>query len=329
MSVHIDYESVDFKSPGSVANGEGVLEVSWDDILWAALTIGRPNREYVFRHGVSSAYEALFRLSLVRMALEQRGSRGTRLWRTAAARTLDPSEKGAINYFLGLAFAKMFAAKCLNVHWLLHLDVFRPQLNTVLAGRSRPDLVGQTPEGHWVALECKGRISRPNSKAKERAKSQAARVVSVNGQAPVLCVGAITYFRNDVAEFFWQDPEPNPEQVKRPVALEAPPESWRYPYLPVLRLIEANSPSTRVLTDQLVLTRVESADVEVGIHPTVLRRLLSGAVDDPRPLNHLAEHDLPEGSPWQYRRDGIAVVTGKTWSAPFVEGEGQSGLEVR
>jgi hypothetical protein len=132
MTLRIDYSSDGFPTAGPVANGSATLGTTWNELLWAALTVGRPNRQYVFRHGTPSAYEGLFRLSLVRMALEQSGPTATRLRRTAAARTLDPSEKGAINYFLGLAICKLFAAKLLNVPWLLHLDVFRPMLNPIL-----------------------------------------------------------------------------------------------------------------------------------------------------------------------------------------------------
>ena len=76
--------------------------------LWAALTLGRPNLNFVFRHGQASQYEALFRLSLVRMALEQRPA-GSRLRRTSAFKALDPTEKGAVNYFVGMTFCKLFA----------------------------------------------------------------------------------------------------------------------------------------------------------------------------------------------------------------------------
>jgi len=48
----------------------GELDVTWDDILWAAMTVGRPNRHDVFHHGTASIHEAIFRTSLVRMALE-------------------------------------------------------------------------------------------------------------------------------------------------------------------------------------------------------------------------------------------------------------------
>src|SRR5713101_4439902 len=187
--LRIDYESEGFGPSVAVPNGSGVLQVSWHDLLWAALTVGRPNRQYVFRHGLASQYEALFRLSLMRMALEQSGKHAYRLRRTQAARTLDPSEKGAVNYFIGIAIAKLFADLCLDAPWMLHLDVFRPQLNAVLSGRSRPDLVGQTNGGAWVALECKGRLSVPSAQAKDKAKDQAQRVVHINGVVPAYNVG--------------------------------------------------------------------------------------------------------------------------------------------
>jgi hypothetical protein len=181
MTLRIDYNSEDFPTTGPVSNGSATLETNWNELLWAALTVGRPNRQYVFQYGAASVYEALFRLSLVRMALQQSGPTATRLRRTAAARTLDPSEKGAINYFLGLTICKLFAARLLQVPWLLHLDVFRPMLNAQLTGRSRPDLVGQRIGGDWVALECKGRLTQPDAETKTKAKAQAERVVRVNG----------------------------------------------------------------------------------------------------------------------------------------------------
>jgi len=122
--LRIPYESEDFPHP--TRNGSFELAVTWDDILWAAVMVGRPNRHYVFRHGRASHYEALFRLSLVRMALEQAGPNAYRLRRTSAAKTLDPTEKGAVSYFLGMTLCKLFASKLLNTPWLIHLDAFRP-----------------------------------------------------------------------------------------------------------------------------------------------------------------------------------------------------------
>ncbi len=112
-ALSIAYETESFPLE-TIRNGKAELPVTWDDVLWAAITVGRPDRYYVFRHGDASMYEAVFRWSLVRMALEQRGFSAYRLRRTIAAKTLDPTEKGAVNYFLGMIFCKLFAARLLN-----------------------------------------------------------------------------------------------------------------------------------------------------------------------------------------------------------------------
>jgi hypothetical protein len=273
MSFGIDYLSEWFQAAGPGANGSATLSATWDDLLWAAITVGRPNRQYVFKHGTASAYEALFRLSLVRMALEQSSPKATRVRRTAAARTLDPSEKGAVNYFLGLAVCKLFADRVLNVPWLLHLDVFRPMLNPVLTGRSRPDLVGQALSGNWITLECKGRVTAPENDAKEKAKLQAQRLISVNGATPAMHIGGIAYFRNEILQFFWRDPASDPLRIKNSFEVLVEPRHWSYHYGPALDLILSNPEYAERMLKEPVLMPVPAADIEIGIHPAVLRMI--------------------------------------------------------
>lgn len=312
--LRIDYESEGFGAGSGVGNGAASLTVSWNDLLWAAMTVGRPNRHYVFRHGAASWYEVLFRLSLVRMSLEQSSPGARRLRRTLAARTLDPSEKGAVNYFLGLAVAKMFADKCLGAPWLLHLDVFRPQLNVQLAGRSRPDLIGQTPAGDWVALECKGRVSPPSADAKDRAKEQAERVTTVNGDVPVVNAGCVTYFRKEVMQFFWRDPEPDPAHVRNPIGVQVSPDSWRSYYAPVLALFSEVDPASTATQDGVLSVRHEGLDITVSIRPQVLRLLLAGLWAEARAT--IAEAPGAEvGS--AMHADGLGVIAGVSWSKPF------------
>lgn len=50
-----------------------------------------------------------FRWTLVRMALEQRGTRSPFLHQTESMKSLDRTEKGMVNYFLGMTFCKLFA----------------------------------------------------------------------------------------------------------------------------------------------------------------------------------------------------------------------------
>ena len=101
-----------------------------DELLWAAITIGRPSTYHVFRYGTASFHEAIFRLSLIRLAVEE--DWGNRLRRTDAFVALDPTEKGMGSYFLGMTLCKLFASRLLNTPWLLHLDVFRSSLSAVI-----------------------------------------------------------------------------------------------------------------------------------------------------------------------------------------------------
>lgn len=298
---------------GTVANGHDELEVTWNDIIWAAVTVGRPNRHYVFRHGAAAIYEAVFRLSLVRMALEQIGPSASRLRRTTAARTLDPTEKGAVNYFLGMTFCKLFAAKLLNTPWLLHLDVFRPHLNPVLSGRSRPDLVGLAHStGQWHAFECKGRSSPPDVRTKTRATYQARRLVSVKGIPCTLHVGAITYLKAETLHFYWRDPRPdNDKGIELPMAADV----WMHYYAPVVDAILGADPDA-LRSGQGTLVDIEGPDVKVGVHPAIAKYLDNRQWDRAqRAAGEAAAAIAAEG----YQPDGLKVVAGLSWSKRFAE----------
>jgi hypothetical protein len=250
------------------------------------------------------------------MALEQRGPTAYRLRRTEAAITLDPSEKGAINYFLGLTVCKLFADQLLNAPWMMHFDVFRPLLNPVLTGRSRPDLVGQTLDGRWVALECKGRASPPDATSKQKAKHQAQRVVSVDGTAPSFLVGGFAYFKNDVLEFYWVDPEPHDSDSREPIGIRFEGNEWRHHYAPTLELIQSRHANFERMLNEPILVPIEEADIQIGIHPRVLRLLLASKWDEAR--RGLIDSNMPVFDV-PYKADGIAVVAGKSWLRPFEE----------
>jgi len=316
MSLEIDYTSEGFPSGSPVTNGDAVLSTTWDELLWAAVTVGRPNRQYVFRYGNASMYEAVFRWSLVRMALEQRTQ--DYLCRTDAARTLDPSEKGAVNYFLGMTFCKLFCARLLNAPWALHLDVFRPQLNPVLTGRSRPDLVAMTNTNDWIALESKGRISLPSAEVKDKAKEQAKRLMRVNGVPPRFHIGCITYFRDDVLQFFWRDPKPAESEPNDPIETKVYDGLWRYYYQPVFELIHSHSHNFTEMLRGKALLPIEELDIAVGIHPLIFEVLSQARWGDAKQICQenatLLHHD-------GYRPDGIRIAAGKSWSLPFNEFE--------
>ena len=312
--MNITYESEDFPIPGPVRNGTGILSVSWDDIIWAALTVGRPNRHYVFQHGQASLYEALFRLSAVRMTIEQRTPMARGFRRTNAAKSLDPSEKGAINYFLGLTLCKLFADKVLRTPWLLHLDVFRDRLNpTLMSGRSRPDLVGLSLDGDWMAMESKGRASKPTTKDRGKAKKQAKRISSINGVPVDWRIGGFAFFDNDLLRFHWIDPQPDGRQPREVIPLSVTEdEIWQFYYAPLLDLIGSDRAERMLRDEEPVFFR--EADFGIQIEPTVLKLLVAGRWVEVGKwcLENGRNTDMRS-----FRSDGLHVIAGDSWGKPF------------
>ena len=257
----------------------------------------------ILAHGEPSLYEAFFRTSLVRMAVEQRPHKAS-LYRTSAFRALDPTEKGAVSYFLGMAVCKLFAYRMLDTPWLLHLDVFKDRLDPkVVGGRSRPDLVGESCSGEWHAFECKGRSSVPSAEERRKAKIQAQRLTRVGSTDCMLHVGAISYFRRERLEFHWRDPEPESTEKLMPLTLELPEDAWRHYYAPALALESGDVP--------VGMSDLRSAaDVEVEIREEVRERLLAEDWTGAR-----IQADETRGS-WEeegFRPDGLRVKVGGAW----------------
>jgi hypothetical protein len=300
MTLRIDFQSRKFPSVYSFRSG--TLEISWDELLWAAITIGRPSTYHVFQHGPASFHEAIFRLSLIRLSLQQGGS--GRLQRTDAFAALDPTEKGMVSYFLGMTLCKLFASRLLATPWLLHLDVFRSRLNPVTLGRSRPDLVGKDSGGAWHAFESKGRTSVPSSDDRTKAKVQAQRLVSVDGQACSLHVGSLAFFRSDELEFYWRDPRPDTEG---PIKLPQPGVEWRYYYEPALSLASMDGDTT-LASDR------ENADVSVTIHPKIRPLLDASRWSEAHEVAGRLGADFKSHG---YQPDGLKVAAGASWSRPL------------
>lgn len=305
--LRLPYTNEAFPS-GVLPNGSHELTVVWDEILWAALTIGRPSVHHAFAHGSASYYEAMFRLSLVRMALEQYGPSATRLRRTSAYKNLDPTEKGAISYFLGMTLCKVFASRLLATPWLLHLDIFKSIIPTSVLGRSRPDLFGQqTGSGDWLSFETKGRASKPSAADRSKAKTQATRLVSVNGNPCTLHVGSFAFFANDALNFHWIDPPPEP---KKPIEVPELGDAWRFYFGPARALWDRFGADARVTAQAGLQMEVPFLDLAILVHPLLTPFfLLENWTGAQRAMLDLGEELKADG----FQADGLRVKSGASW----------------
>jgi hypothetical protein len=322
----IEYTAVDFlPSAAKVKNGTGRDDFAWSDLIWAAITVGRGGWFDVLRFGNPSKYEVIFRACLLKSAIQASWTASS-FECTKAYRNLDPSEKGAVSYFIGLTMCKLFAERFLDVPWLLHLDVYRSQLSPVLLhGRSRPDLVGQSVRGDWVVFESKGRTSVPTQIDKSKAKVQSCRLTHVSGKQVACGVALFSYFCRDELKVFWQDPnqDDESEEPQEPFRIEVQPGDFgrRY-YRPILDFIGTDR-LLRHAEDQRPL-RFEEADFSLAIEPKLLTYLI--AEDYAAAFLFLRETwytaSPPEGiSELVFKKDGIAVVAGDSWNEDQVQRE--------
>lgn len=311
----VAYRAVGFPDSFAAVNGIADMELSWPFFVWSAVSVGRAELFHIIRYGEFSLFEIAYRAAIVFANLCQTDA--GRIERSEAYDGLDPSEKGAISYFLGLTMAKAFAERLLGVPWLLHLDVYRQQLQPLLGGRSRPDLVGQTVTGDWIAIESKGRTNGFDARALDIAKKQTHSLASIDGREPALLIGMVTHFDDGQLQFTTSDP-PRPEHTD-PVHLRFSRSNLVEAYYRPFRTLLAREPDTRILERNGTPYRavpVAAVDVTVGLAVDV--------GDEKVPPAELSARQPSESETHYAGHDGVLVELGSMWSGENMGREPQA-----
>src|SRR5687768_14692589 len=84
---------------GPALAGTHDLLVTWPELVWAAITVGKPGLAYLLSHGMHSVSDMIVRSHTVYANLRQTYSY---FEKSALYDGLDPTEKGATSYFLGM-----------------------------------------------------------------------------------------------------------------------------------------------------------------------------------------------------------------------------------
>src|SRR5690606_36268568 len=93
-----------FRGALTSLNGRHEIQLTLDDLIRAAITVGYSSLPgAIGLYPSNQWWAAAFRVTVVRAYLAERGAR---LARSAAYDRSDPSEKGMISYYLGLAVSK-------------------------------------------------------------------------------------------------------------------------------------------------------------------------------------------------------------------------------
>ncbi|RIV49107.1 hypothetical protein D2V93_14985 [Flagellimonas taeanensis] len=125
-------------------------------------------------------------------------------------------QKRIVSYNLGMAFAKIYAERLLNIPNLTHLETLK-KINAVTfvkqSGKSKePDLVGMTSNGDWHVFEAKGMSTNKLSSEIVVAKNQANQIATIHGQAPTSLSACATYLGPNRILSLIEDPESGEEK---------------------------------------------------------------------------------------------------------------------
>lgn len=298
------------------------------------MTVGKASPQHLLQHGTSSVFDLIARFGILYASLQE--SPAGALYRTGAYGVLDPSEKGAYSYFLGLTATKLIAGRYLDVPWLQHLDVYWGSLQPTFVGGvaphkpvgSRPDLVGLDTSGRWVVMEAKGRSNALPNSVLPSAKTQVGKVVSIGGKPPHLGVAVATSFKKGAFRVDWADPEPDEAGVELAITVDQFASAYYAPLQDVLgadgEVVEAGGVAYRV-------RRVESADALVGVDQRVVDDPVAGvygqlAKTEGTPLSDEGRELEADGlkaplgpvSSAYAGPDGVMVALGPSWSTPVM-----------
>lgn len=231
-----------FHSPYSKinTNGETSLQCRKIDLYRSIITVGNPSFltfKNIHDYGLARAlYDSIFKKIGIIASNIQSDFTGMR--RHPIFESYLSDEKRIISYNLGMAFAKFYSEKILDIPNLIHVEFLKKQ-NAVTfvkqTGNKRPkepDLVGQTVDGKWHVFEAKG-ISTSESHLSGKiteAKKQIQQIATIQGTPPSTGTACATYIGPDRILTYLEDPPSNDGRHVK-VNIEKFVESYYAPFL--------------------------------------------------------------------------------------------------
>lgn len=218
---YINYQSTGYTNNHIHINSNGIQSIRCRklDLYRAMVTVGNPSfisRQKIRDFGLARAiYNSVIeKVGTVWENIESDRT-GMRLHPIYHSHVSD--KKRIVSYNLGMAFAKFYAEKLLDIPNLIHVESLK-ELGAInfhaTTGRGRePDLVGQCTNGNWHVFEAKGMSKNNLNTQIASAKQQVQRVASIQGVIPETLNACATYFNDREILTYLQDPESKNEKV--------------------------------------------------------------------------------------------------------------------
>lgn len=161
----------------------------------------------------------------------------------------------------------------------MHVDRYAARWNTVFGtGRSRPDLIGMTPEGQWVVAEAKGRSNSMEPELAAKLHSQKGMIREIDGRPPDLSLGCVSSFpvlrggQHGPLQVDAVDPEPGENAVSLDIDASRFLRAYYEPFAAALAMGEQSELSS----DDVLVVDSPSLRLSVGLRRDVLDALAAG-----------------------------------------------------
>lgn len=318
--MRIPFVATNFPTPlATTFPSSQYLEASWTDLVWAAITAGKPGASYLLTHGWHSLADLVVRTHTIYAHLRQRSHYCER---SSLYDALDPSEKSATSYFLGMTTAKLVAARLLDTPWLFHVSsasVAGTAISFKLGTKSRPDLIGQSRAGDWLVVEAKGRTNGFDPIALQKAKQQTRVIRRVNGVTPLLRVALQAYFDTDLAVRLDDPDDADRDAVDAEVDLDVA----YLRYYALASAITRQTTEVREVGGRTYAARFEiDAGITVGLETTILERIVQNDFQEfGGVLKSLPYAESSDGTGAITYPDGMLIELDERWSTELMARE--------
>lgn len=278
---YLPYEAQNFAVP-LAGSSTGRLSVSLARLVWGAVTVGMIP---LSMGGTSRPLLELgWRAALTAASLTEDPDSGC--WAmTAGYRRLDPSEKRAVSYFLGMTQAKITCEWLLQAPHLVHLDAYLALIGQP-SRASRPDLIGLNPPRMdcTIAVEAKGRTGGRTDRVTDAAKTQARSLPSVLSTSSTICVASVASFSpGGCWEAYLEDP---PTSSTTSASLTAGSLLAAY-YRPLVAAQAAAGDDQVAEQDGMTMAQLPGIDLMLGIPAVIVTVIQTLPLTGPVPADQL------------------------------------------
>jgi len=297
----------------SALNSSTMLSINRWDAVRAIVTVGAERDSDLIAHGSSSIFKHAAMSFIIMSVLD---FDATSLTTNSLFDSLDPTEKGNLSYWLGMAFAKLACESRLHVPWLAHADpLIRSGRATLAGGNARADLIGRDLNGKWHVVEAKCRSSTVEPDLLERAKNQAINITQVAGQDPdTHCASLVRLFDRPISCQFV-----DPKKRGRRTRIEFGEDDFFSQYYhPFVEFFERNRSVERTIGGDLyqIAPLIRSGTEKMDVYLGVMTEILKKPIDAPRVIGRTAGRQSDSSAAMQsVGPDGVIVVGPKALRA--------------